>query len=283
MTDFHSRHRSLFDPSTLEAKRVLLVGAGSVGSFLAEMLVRSGVEHVTVFDPDVVSETNLCRTVYEAADVSVPKVEALAGHLRAIRADIEVDARGVSLTDVDDDALSAEIERVDLVIAVTDHPPTQARLGALSYHRRPAVFAGVYAEGAGGEVLWTRPDETPCYACVLGSIRGANVPSRGHTDYGIATGQLAAEPALGVDILAVTVRAAKIALSLLLAPHDARFREFVDPSRSVLFVGNRTDWIWREPFETVWARADRLPDCVCRLTPGASTADLDLDTGDDLP
>ncbi len=281
MNDFHSRHRSLFDPAVLETKRVLLVGAGSVGSALAMLLVRSGVEHVTIFDPDVVSASNLCRTVYVAADVGAPKVHVLAKHLRAIRESVDIDARDESLVDVDDDALSAEIERSDLVVATTDHPPTQARLGALSYHRKPAVFAGVYAEGVGGEVLWTRPDETPCYACVLGAVRGANAPPRGKTDYGVATGQLAAEPALGVDILAVTVRATKIGLALLLAPHDARFAEFVDPTRSVLLVGNRAGWIWREPFETVWARAVRKDDCVCHLAPGASTADLDLDTGDE--
>jgi len=274
MPEFHSRHLGLFDPSVLASKRVLLVGAGSVGSVLAMLLARSGVEHFTVYDPDVVSETNLCRSVYVASDVGSPKVEALARHLKAIRSEVDVDARRLSLSDVEDEELVAMIEGADLIVAVTDHPPTQARLGALSYHKKPAVFAGVYEKGAGGEVLWTAPEETPCYACVLGSIRGADAPPRGRTNYGVATGQLASEPALGIDILSVTVRAAKIALALLLRGTGSHVADVLDPSSSVVFVGNTVGWIWKEPFETVWARAERRDDCVCRLAPGQSTASL---------
>jgi hypothetical protein len=138
----------------------------------------------------------------------------------------------------------------------------------------------VYAKGVGGEVLWTAPDETPCYACVLGALRGANAPPRGRTDYGLEPGTLAAEPALGIDILRVTVAAAKIALALLLRGTGSAVERILDPSQTVLFAGNAVDWIWQEPLETVWARAERKADCVCRLGPHGSTADLFTD--DDL-
>lgn len=282
MLDFHSRHRALFDPTVVESKRVLLVGCGSVGSFAATLLARAGIRRFVLVDPDTVEVTNLSRCAYGEADMGQLKVDALARALRAIRAPLEIDTHAAELGALDDRELLSLLRNVDLVFASTDHPPTQARLGVLSYHVVPAVFAGVYAKGVGGEVLWTRPEETPCYACVLGAVRGAHAPPRGHLEYGLTTGQLAAEPALGVDILAVTTRAVKIALSLLLAPHDPRFGEAVDPSRNVLFVGNSVDWIWQEPFETLWARATRRESCVCRLKPGESTARLALDTGDDL-
>ncbi|MFI5297839.1 MAG: HesA/MoeB/ThiF family protein [Polyangiales bacterium] len=280
MDDFHSRHRALFEPTAIDDKRVLIVGCGSVGSVLAMLLARAGVRRFTLADPDVVSASNIARTTYVEADLGVAKVDALAGSLRAIRSAIEVDARTLDLGTLEDDELESEIGKADVVIATTDHPPTQSRLAALSYHAKPAVFAGVYAKGVGGEVLWTAPEETPCYACVLGSIRGANAPPRSGLAYGLTTGQLAAEPALGIDIFAVTVRAAKIAFALLLRGHETSFGDVLDPKRSVLFVGNSADWIWNEPFETVWARADRRDDCICRLAPGASTATLALDTGD---
>jgi alanine dehydrogenase len=47
--------------------RVLLIGAGSVGSNAAEMLVRSGVREFTIVDFDVVEPANLSRTVYDSA------------------------------------------------------------------------------------------------------------------------------------------------------------------------------------------------------------------------
>lgn len=278
-SDFHARHAGLMPAAALDDKRVLLVGAGSVGSFLAELLVRSGVMQLTVADMDTVSSTNLCRTVYDEGDIGAPKVEALKRHLQAVRKAVQVDARNVDLNDIDDSTLDAWIGEADLVIAVTDHPPTQARVAALSYHRRPALFAGVYAKGTGGEVLFTLPNQTPCYHCVFNSIRAEHRPDRGKVDYGLTTGQLAAEPALGVDILHVTTCAAKLALALLLHGTESSVAGIVNPNTSVLFVGNAVDWIWRAPFETVWAHADRKKDCICRLQPGESTAALigDLD------
>lgn len=281
MDDFHARHIGLFNPKILQEKRVLLVGCGSVGSELARLLARSGVLRYVFFDPDTVSVANLCRTAYVKRDVGTPKVEALGRALADIRSEVEIEAHAERLETLDDDAVVNLMERCDLVLAATDHPPTQSRLAALSYHHRPAVFPGVYAKGTGGEVLWTLPDVTPCYSCVLGSLRGATAPVRGETDYGLATGELAAEPALGIDILHVTVCAAKIALALLLTGSGCLTERIVDPTRSVLFVGNSVDWIWREPFETVWARTVRRDACVCRLAPDGSTADLDLLTGDE--
>ncbi len=274
MNDFHARHAGVFDPAILEGKCVLFVGCGSVGSYAAALLARSGVRKFRLVDPDCVSAANLSRTTFVARDIGTPKVAALARHLTSICGDLEIDDRAADLRASPDEEIETWIGDADLVFAATDHPPTQARLAALSYHRVPALFAGVYALGLGGEVLWTYPDLTPCYACVLGSVRGANAPPRGHTDYGRATGQLAGEPALGIDILHVTVCAAKIAMALLLNGGGDRLTQILDPSRSVLFVGNEVGWIWREPFETVWAHAARRASCVCRLAAGGSTADL---------
>lgn len=273
MSGFHDRHAGLFAPADLESKRVLIVGAGSVGSQLAVSLARAGVKKFWLIDFDWVSETNLCRTAYREQDVGRFKVHALGDVLRSVRRDIQVGTDTRSLVGVDDDELAEWIRGADLVVGATDHPPTQGRLAALSYATRPALFSGVYAKGEGGEVLYTLPEVTPCYWCVLGSIRGEHAPDRGRLDYGLAPGQLAAEPALGVDILHVTVCAAKVALALLLRGTGTEVEKVIDPARSVLFVGNVASWIWREPFETVWARAERREQCVCRPLPDEGLED----------
>lgn len=274
MSAFHARHEGLLDAAQLDKAYVTLIGAGSVGSVLAMLLVRSGVQHLRLLDMDTVAETNLCRTVFVRSDIGRLKVDALADHLRAIREGVEVEPLAVDVQSLDDEELEIACCMSNVVVAVTDHPGVQARVGAISYPIVPAVFAGVYERGVGGEVLWTAPGETPCYACVLGAIRDANAPARPRHAYGLTTGQTEAVPALGIDIAHVTVLAAKIALALLLRGTSAPATQILDPARSVLFVGNAVDWIWREPFETVWARAKRRERCLCRLAPGASTADL---------
>ena len=261
---FHARHAGLFVPGNLEDKTVFITGAGSVGSQIALGLVRAGVLRFRIVDFDVVSASNICRTAYRERDIGRFKVDALRDVLREVRSDVDVVSVSLNVSNLDDDDLRTWIETSDLTIAATDHPPTQSRLGALSYGVKPALYCGIYARGEGGEVLFTLPEETPCYHCILGGIRGDAGPDRGKLDYGLTTGQLAAEPALGTDILHVTACATKIALALLLRGTGSEVEKAVDPSRSLLFVGNSVSWIWREPFETLWARAERKPDCLCR-------------------
>ncbi len=278
-SSFHARHENLFDVSRVERARVLVVGAGSLGSAVSALLVRSGVRSLCLVDKDVVEEANLSRTTYLARDLGLPKVDALARHLREIRPSVEVKAENADLRARGDDEVRAWIAESDLVLALTDSPAVQARLGFLTYHSVPAVFAGVYERGIGGEVFFTLPDETPCYDCMVGAVRGAP-PRPGRPNYGVTTGERTSEPALGVDALRISVAATKIALGLLLRGTDARAAALAARGTTMALLGNDVDWIWKWPMETVWARAERKADCICRLRPGESTASLLDDAGD---
>ncbi|MBS2554780.1 ThiF family adenylyltransferase, partial [Catenulispora sp. NL8] len=62
----------------LADRRVLIVGAGSVGSYLVEVLARSGVGGFTIVDPDVVEAVNVGRSAFRVADVGLGKAWAAA-------------------------------------------------------------------------------------------------------------------------------------------------------------------------------------------------------------
>jgi molybdopterin-synthase adenylyltransferase len=66
------------------ASRILIVGAGGLGSPAARVLARSGVDHITVVDDDQVERSNLHRqTLFEEGDVGAPKAPAAARRLEA--------------------------------------------------------------------------------------------------------------------------------------------------------------------------------------------------------
>ncbi|KAK6198939.1 ubiquitin--protein ligase molybdopterin-converting factor [Scheffersomyces amazonensis] len=66
-------------------QRVVVVGAGGVGSWVATMLIRSGVENIKIIDFDQVSLSSLNRhAVANLSDVGTPKVECLRNHLLEI-------------------------------------------------------------------------------------------------------------------------------------------------------------------------------------------------------
>lgn len=71
-------------PTDILDKRVLLIGAGAVGSAIAEMLVRGGLDRLTVCDGDNAKAGNLVRHTLDLRHVSLNKASALASHLNQI-------------------------------------------------------------------------------------------------------------------------------------------------------------------------------------------------------
>lgn len=73
--------------------RVIIFGAGGVGSWCAEGLVRSGVRHLTIVDPDRVNPTNVNRQLQATSrTIGEVKVEALKARLMEINPDAEITA-----------------------------------------------------------------------------------------------------------------------------------------------------------------------------------------------
>ncbi|MYS52602.1 ThiF family adenylyltransferase [Streptomyces sp. SID6013] len=65
----------------LRESKVAVVGVGALGSFIADMLVRSGVRHLTLIDDDVIMPGNLVRHLVGPDAVGLPKAEAVKRHL----------------------------------------------------------------------------------------------------------------------------------------------------------------------------------------------------------
>jgi sulfur carrier protein ThiS adenylyltransferase len=86
----------------LQQSVVGIAGCGGLGSNAAVALVRAGVGRLILVDHDVVDESNLNRQYYFQPDVGRIKVEALAGHLRAInpRVNLEIHNRELTRDDV---------------------------------------------------------------------------------------------------------------------------------------------------------------------------------------
>lgn len=74
--------------------RVAVYGTGGVGSWAAEALIRSGVEHLLIVDSDVICATNVNRQLQATArNIGHPKVQALKERLLEINPSADIDAR----------------------------------------------------------------------------------------------------------------------------------------------------------------------------------------------
>jgi len=211
---------------TLRNCNVLINGAGSVGSYIAEQLVRSGVGSITLIDPDTIEYANLSRTNFVASDVGSLKIDALARRLLSISPSLETIGVPHNLHHLSGEQLEDLFTKADLVICAVDDRRAQLLINHWAYHyKRPSIFIGIFAGAKSGEVCWVEPP-LPCYQCAT-QFRQLLAPDAiGETDYG--TGQLVAEVALGIDIQAVTTIGIRLALSALVRQQESSLSSYVN-------------------------------------------------------
>lgn len=102
----------------LSAAHVAVIGAGGLGCPALQYLAGAGIGRLTVFDPDVVEQSNLHRQpLYRMADLGHPKAEVSAEHLNALNPEIEIDARALALGP---GMVSQIVATADLVIDAAD-------------------------------------------------------------------------------------------------------------------------------------------------------------------
>lgn len=126
-------------------QRIVVVGAGGVGSWVATMLARSGVEHLRIIDFDQVSLSSLNRhAVATLKDVGIPKVDCIKTHLLEIAPWIEIDARN-QLWDINlaEQLIYGNDFRPTFVVDCIDNLDTKCDLLAYCYEKGiPVVSSG---------------------------------------------------------------------------------------------------------------------------------------------
>ena len=143
----YKRHLVLHDvggqgQQRLKAARVLIVGAGGLGSPLVLYLAAAGVGLLGIIDNDTVSLDNLQRQVaHGTADVGRPKVESARDAIGRINPHVAVECYPERLTAANAIAI---IERYDLVADGSDNFPTRYLVNDACYFaRKPLVFGAL--------------------------------------------------------------------------------------------------------------------------------------------
>lgn len=137
----------------LKAARVGIAGAGGLGSNAAMMLARSGVGHLLIIDGDRVEPSNLNRQHYFPEHLGLPKVEALAGQLRTLNPDIEVDARRIWLNG---ENIPALLDEAELWIEALDDASVKALFASTASVAGKTVICGSGMGGFGGYAMKRR-------------------------------------------------------------------------------------------------------------------------------
>jgi molybdopterin/thiamine biosynthesis adenylyltransferase/rhodanese-related sulfurtransferase len=148
----------------LKQARVLLVGAGGLGSPLGLYLAAAGVGHLGIIDFDVVDFTNLQRQLLHGTkDVGRPKLESARDRIADINPGVVVEPYETRLTS--ENALEI-LKDYDIVVDGTDNFPTRYLTNdACVILGKPNVYGSIFRFEGQASVFAT--EDGPCYRCLF--------------------------------------------------------------------------------------------------------------------
>jgi molybdopterin/thiamine biosynthesis adenylyltransferase/rhodanese-related sulfurtransferase len=143
--------------------KVLLLGAGGLGSPTALYLAAAGVGTIGLVDDDVVDESNLQRQViHTTSRVGTPKTESAKIAIEELNPDVKVIEHR---TRIDAENILDIISGYDIIVDGADNFPTRYLLNDASVRlRKPVVSASILAFD--GQISTFMPYEGPCYRCL---------------------------------------------------------------------------------------------------------------------
>jgi sulfur-carrier protein adenylyltransferase/sulfurtransferase len=175
----YSRHLALPEiglagQEKLQAARVLVVGAGGLGSPCALYLAAAGVGTLGVVDHDRVDESNLQRQVlFDTAGIGAPKAELARRRLSALNPRLEIIAHALELHAGNVEALLRDYQ---LIIDGSDRVSTRYLVNdACVLYRKPLISAAIHRFE--GQAMTYVPGRSPCYRCLFPEPAEGLVPS----------------------------------------------------------------------------------------------------------
>lgn len=190
------KHLDFFDPITTLNGPVHIIGIGAVGSCVAEQLTRLGIEEITIYDFDTVSEHNITNQIYFYDQIGMPKDKALSDILWKINPRLKINCKGKYTDQKLSGYIFLCVDNIDLRRDITTAQKYNPYIRAVFDFRMRLTDAQLYAAD------WTNPkqkeallnsmaftheeakDATPTNAC--GTTLSVNPTVRILVSYGIA-------------------------------------------------------------------------------------------------
>lgn len=163
----------------LKKARVVVAGAGGLGSAVATYLAAAGIGWIRLVDHDVVEPGNLNRQVLHwERDIGRKKVVSTAEKLGQLNSHVEVEAVDETITET---SVSRLVEGCDLIVDAVDNLPVRYLLNRVALTRSLPFFHGA-VHGFEGRAMTVIPWESACLGCVYrGAVPETKFPAIGPT------------------------------------------------------------------------------------------------------
>jgi molybdopterin/thiamine biosynthesis adenylyltransferase len=161
----------------LKKSKVLVAGAGGLGSTVLTYLAIAGVGKIRIIDSDKVELSNLNRQIlYSESDTGKEKAVCAKERLESLNPHVQIEAIGAAITE---DNVFDLVEDYPIVDAL-DNLNTRYLLNSVAVRRNLPLFHGA-VHGLEGRVTTIIPGKTPCLRCLYQGVVPGKIPVVGIT------------------------------------------------------------------------------------------------------
>ncbi len=207
-------------------KKVLLIGAGSLGSYVGSELVKNGFKDLTIYDGDSLSQENFMRWYYSGIITEGKKASLLGSYLEMMHPEIHVIAHNEN---INAPKIVEEMASADYIIFTVGSSDTQLQLNRVLKENNctsKVLFAWLEAGGLHSHILKIDYSMNGCYECLFTDNKGNMVNNQANftagevvEQYTIRNGCGGTRVAYGTSVL---LRTTSVLLDVL---HKEEFNE----------------------------------------------------------
>lgn len=225
-------------------KTVLVIGCGSLGSVFAKNLAPL-VSKIVLADAKKVSIFNPVRQAYRTNQIGCKKVKALAKNLDKGVKVVSL-AKNYTFENIEEFKLLLAEHKPDLVVLATATTDEYYLAEVLWNRKIPHLSIRCYPRAKWFEVIFVKPDETPCFACVRGSIYTGFSPTltpeqEARYDPNFDPSVLDSEPATKIDSARCADVATRVAYEFLREKPSKWFSTLIKAQKNCLIGSNRVE------------------------------------------
>lgn len=217
--DYSHLNRVIGNSTNNIDKRVLLIGAGSLGSYVASELAKNGFKNISIYDGDDLDSENFMRWYYSGILKSGKKASQIGLYLKLMHPEMCVNAHNEHINDTQ---LAEEMISADYIVFTVGNSDTQLRFNKVLREKgcnAKVLFAWLEAGGEYSHVLRVDYNMPGCYECLFTDDAGnmvnnqANIADDAVTElYTIHNGCGATRAAYGTSVL---LRTTSVLLDIL--------------------------------------------------------------------
>jgi ubiquitin-like modifier-activating enzyme 5 len=191
-------------------KTVIVVGIGGVGAVACEMLVRSGIGKLVLFDYDKVELANMNRLFFRPSQAGMTKVEAAKQTLSEINPEVVIETHSINITSVEKfdfflDRLSCgglNGESVDLLLSCVDNYEGRMAINrACNEVKQVWMESGVSEDAVNGHIQTLIPGRNACFQCSPPLIVQSGIPESSLKREGVCAASLPTTMGLVASLL----------------------------------------------------------------------------------